>query len=253
MYTGGSRGRLAGRLGIPWEPPGVEPRSTPPGSLPFVTSGPPRTRLAVSALAAFAVAQLLLAGCSRGTEVDQDGGRPAGAPASDGAPTRDVRSAAREVVQALGRKDFDALARWVHPEEGVLFAPYAYVEPDRHVTLSADQIRAVARGETLRRTWGHYDGTGEPIRLTFREYVERFVYDAPYLEEGRLAVDRRQGRGNTIDNAAAVWPEARIVEYHVPGRDPRYGGMDWRSLRLVFEPFEDRWRLVGIVHDQWTI
>lgn len=179
------------------------------------------------------------------------GGR--GGPTGTEASTSDLRKTAREVAEALAREDFDALAGWVHPEEGVLFAPYAYVEPERHATLSAAELRGVARGETLRRTWGHYDGTGEPIRLTFREYFERFVYDAPYLEEGRLAVDRRQGRGNTVDNAAEVWPEARIVEYHVPGSDPRYGGMDWSSLRLVFERFEGRWRLVGIVHDQWTI
>lgn len=167
--------------------------------------------------------------------------------------TRDLRSAAREVTRALAQEDFETLARWVHPEVGVLFAPYAWVEPGRHVTLSADDLRAVARGESLRRTWGRYDGTGEPIRLTFREYLERFAYDAPYLEEGELAMDRRQGGGNTIDNAAEVWPDARIVEYHVPGTDPRYGGMDWSSLRLVFEQFEGRWRLVGVVHDQWTI
>jgi UDP-N-acetyl-2-amino-2-deoxyglucuronate dehydrogenase len=30
-------------------------------------------------------------------------------------------------------------------------------------------------------------------------------------------------------------------------------GMDWRSLRLVFEKKNDIWYLVGIIHDQWTI
>lgn len=189
----------------------------------------------------------LLSACGEGTGTGGHGG-PTGPEAAP-----NLRAAAREVAQALAREDFEALAGWVHPEEGVLLAPYAYVEPERHATLSAAELRAVARGETLRRTWGHYDGTGEPIRLTFREYFARFVYDAPYLEEVQVAVDRRQGRGNTLDNAAEVWPGATLVEYHVPGSDPRYGGMDWSSLRLVFERSEGRWRLVGIVHDQWTI
>jgi len=26
-----------------------------------------------------------------------------------------------------------------------------------------------------------------------------------------------------------------VVEYHFPGIDPQYGGLDWRSLRLVFQ------------------
>jgi hypothetical protein len=67
-------------------------------------------------------------------------------------------------------------------------------------------------------------------------------------------VDRRQAKGNSVDNAAQVYPDARIVEYHVPGRNPDYGGMDWRSLRLVFEEGEGgRWLLVAVIHDEWTI
>jgi len=29
--------------------------------------------------------------------------------------------------------------------------------------------------------------------------------------------------------------------------------MDWRSLKLVFKKYEDRFYLVGIIHSEWTI
>jgi len=164
-----------------------------------------------------------------------------------------VEAAAQEVVEALEARDFGRLAELVHPDDGVLLSPYAYVEPGTHVTLTVADLRRVAEDETIERVWGHHDGTGEAIRLPFREYFERFVYDAPFLEEGRVAVDRRQGGSNTVDNAAEVWPEGRIVEYHLQGRDPRYEGMDWRSLRLVLVDEGGHWWLVGIVHDEWTI
>lgn len=170
-----------------------------------------------------------------------------------GSSPRDLETAARDVVEVLAARDLGRLAEWAHPEAGVLFSPYAHVDPGEAVTLSAADLGRVADGEVIERVWGHHDGSGEPIRLTFREYFERFVYDRPYLAEGEVAVDARQGRGNTLDDAAEVWPEARIVEYHVPGTDPRYGGMDWRSLRLVLEQEGQRWYLVGIVHDEWTI
>jgi predicted small secreted protein len=169
-----------------------------------------------------------------------------------GAPA-DLREAAHAVAEALEARDLERLAELVHPEEGVRFSPYAYVEPEEHVTLTREHLRGAAAGETLQRTWGHFDGSGEPIELSFREYLDRFVYDAPYLAAGRVTVDERQGRGNTVDNAAQVYPDPRIVEYHLPGRDPRYEGMDWRSLRLVFEEEDGRWYLVGVVHDEWTI
>jgi hypothetical protein len=43
-----------------------------------------------------------------------------------------------------------------------------------------------------------------------------------------------------------------IVEYYFPGFDPQYGGMDWRSLRLVFSDHGGTWYLAGIIHDEWT-
>lgn len=183
---------------------------------------------------------------------------PAEAPAP--APAEDLREAGRSVAEALRDRDFAALAERAHPQKGVRFSPYSYVDPDAHRTLSPAELRAAGEriGDGARPqpvpTWGYEDGTGDPIEATIREYFDRYVWDAPYLEEGSVAVDERQGHGNSLDNAAEVYPGARIVEYHIPGRNPDYGGMDWRSLRLVFERDQgDGWQLVGIIHDEWTI
>ena len=76
----------------------------------------------------------------------------------------------------------------------------------------------------------------------------------------RRALDEAEGFGEqdgrlarTLNNVAEVYPEAVTVEYHVEGSAPELGGLDWRSLRLVFERVEDTWYLVGVVHDEWTI
>lgn len=183
------------------------------------------------------------------------GERPEASPGQEVAesPEESLREAARSVALALRDRDFVALASWVGAE-GVRFSPYSYVEPEAHVTLSAEELRGVGEGEAEVRTWGHQDGSGDPIDMTVPEYFDRFVYDVAYLEEGEVAVDERQGHGSSLDNASEVYPDGRIVEYHIPGRNPDYGGMDWRSLRLVFEPGQTgEWRLVGIIHDEWTI
>ena len=61
------------------------------------------------------------------------------------------------------------------------------------------------------------------------------------------------GTGNSIYNLRELYPKATIVEFNTPGTDPRYGGMDWRSLWIVMERVDDRWVVVGIVHGSWTI
>ena len=34
--------------------------------------------------------------------------------------------------------------------------------------------------------------------------------------------------------------------------DEALEGFDWCSLKLVFEPWENDWYLVGLVHGEWT-
>ncbi|MGB4440375.1 MAG: hypothetical protein WBJ13_14380, partial [Sedimentibacter sp.] len=59
--------------------------------------------------------------------------------------------------------------------------------------------------------------------------------------------------GNMAENQYEVYENAIVVEYYFPGFNPDFGGADWKSLRLVFEEYEGAWKLVGIIHNQWTI
>jgi hypothetical protein len=60
------------------------------------------------------------------------------------------------------------------------------------------------------------------------------------------------GVGNSLYNLREVYPGATIVEFNTPGTDPKYGGMDWRSLWVVLERYQDRWVVVGLVRGAWT-
>jgi hypothetical protein len=56
-----------------------------------------------------------------------------------------------------------------------------------------------------------------------------------------------------VENQFEVYEKAIIVEYYFSGIEPQYEGLDWQSLRLVFQENEGSWCLVGIIHNQWTI
>lgn len=168
----------------------------------------------------------------------------------------EVAARAGQIVHALRDQDWETVARAVHPAKGVRFSPYSYVRvgtgEDADRVFSAEELAGLAAGETV-YLWGTFDGSGEPIEKTFSEYYRRFVYDADFGWAYAVGLNEIVGRGNTIVNVAEVYPQAQVVEYHLPGTDPRFGGMDWRSLRLVLEKVGDAWYLVGVVHDEWTI
>jgi hypothetical protein len=161
--------------------------------------------------------------------------------------------AARRVAAVIAAPDFGALAGLAHPEKGIRFSPYSRVDTATDRRLSREQIRVLSTSpDSL--LWGSYDGSGEPIRLTFRQYFAKFVRDFDLLAAPRVAVDSApMGTGNSINNIREAYPGARIVEFNTPGTDPRYGGMDWRSLWIVLERSGPRWYVVGLVHGSWTI
>lgn len=161
-----------------------------------------------------------------------------------------VMARAKEVVQALRDRDMEKLSSLVHPTKGVRFSPYAFVR-DSDLVFMPDQLIGILSDPT-KYTWGFYDGSGLPIEMTFQEYYARFVYDQDYANAERTGYDERMGQGSTIDNALTYYSGGHTVEYHFSGFDPALGGMDWRSLRLVFQEEDAVWYLVGIIHDEWT-
>jgi hypothetical protein len=171
-------------------------------------------------------------------------------------PTREAELADPEttepaalVLAALKQRDMARLADLVDPDKGLRFSPYGYVEAKTDVVLSADQLRGAMNDPTVRR-WGLFDGSGDPIDLTFTKYFARFVCDRDFTRGGKRPADFAE---NTVDNLRDVYgPRARVDRFYVA---PPAGGseFEWRELRLVFEARDGRWRLVGIAHSEWTI
>ena len=155
------------------------------------------------------------------------------------------------VLERLREEDFSALSTLVHPEKGVTLTPFSTVSPGCDRSLTPAQVSALAEDEEL-YVWGVMDGSGAPIRSTAGEYFDRFVYNADYAQAPEVAVDAVLLSGNALENVADAYPEGRFVDYTFPGLDPELGGFDWCSLKLVFEPWENDWYLVGLVHGEWT-
>ncbi len=231
-----------------------------------------------------AAAALLVAGCSQGNgeapatpdHARQEQQQPAGSPtspaaspepnreqlnggsknANDGADEGAVsaespQDAAALVITALKDKDLTALKSYIHPEKGILFSPYAHVDQSEAQTFLAKDLPDW-NDETV-RTWGRYDGSGEPIELTFAGYYDRFVYDKDFINAETIGWNEIKGTGNTAPNIDETFPGSYKVDYYFSGFDEQYEGMDWESLILVLEEHDGGWFLSAIVHSQWTI
>ena len=162
-----------------------------------------------------------------------------------------ISQKADQAIAALRARDLSQLAELGHPTKGLRFSPYAFVREQDYVAAIEDVPDLFSQDVVY--LWGVYDGSGIPIELTFAEYYDEFIYDQDFAHAPETAYNHRLGGdGGMINNIPDFYPGGMMVEYHFPGIDPEYGGLDWRSLRLVFLPYGEDWFLVGVVHDEWT-
>ncbi len=157
-----------------------------------------------------------------------------------------------QVMQAIADKDANRLAEFVHPQKGVRFTPYTYVQPEQDIVFHGEQIKNFFTNDKS-YLWGYYDGTGYEINLMPSQYYEQFIYSASFITAEAVGYNQVLGKGNMLENQFQIYDNPIVVEYYFSGFNPAYAGMDWVSLRLVFEAFAGQWKLVGIIHNQWTV
>ncbi|WP_051250531.1 hypothetical protein [Paenibacillus harenae] len=169
----------------------------------------------------------------------------------DPAPAATAQEAAAAVMLALKDGDMIELAEYAHPDKGLLFSPYAHIDTATAKVFPAAGLPGMS-DETV-YSWGSFDGSGEPIELTFKQYYEKFVYDQDFMEPDEVGVNEIKGTGNAAVNIQEVFPEGFLMDYYFSGFNAQYEGMDWESLILVLEESNGAWFVSAIVHSQWTI
>lgn len=157
-----------------------------------------------------------------------------------------------QIMTSIKVKDFKKFSEFIHPIFGVRFSPYAFIDISTNVKLTSVTLIEQIKKQT-KLVWGSFDGSGEIIQLTIEEYFNRFVYNADFINAEKKSINKMIGRGNTINNLESIYNGCDYTESYFSGFDKKFEGMDWCCLRLVFKKYNDKYYLVGIVHDQWTI
>lgn len=162
-----------------------------------------------------------------------------------------IAEISNELIEAISIKDFETVSEFTHPVKGVRFTPYTYVSLDNNIAFNQAEIKDFFGNQDI-YVWGIYDGVGDDISLTPSQYYEKFIYTNDFKNAEEIGYNEILSIGSMIENQFEVYDNAIVVEYYFSGFNPDYEGMDWRSLRLVFQQYRNDWKLVGIIHNQWT-
>jgi len=158
---------------------------------------------------------------------------------------------AYKVLEYIRDDDFQSLSHIVHPENGVLFSPYATVNLTTDRRFSVEQVASLG-SDTNVYVWGVFNGSGEPITLTPEEYIARFIPAVDHMDATVIGINQVVKSSNALENLTDVFPNVTFVDFHIPC-GPAIDEPNWRSLRLGFEEYNGYLRLIAIVYNKWSI
>lgn len=162
-----------------------------------------------------------------------------------------IHRTAINVLSALKENDNEKLSTLIS-KDGIRFSPYSYVNIDEDVIMTKEDIEDITthNNKFIR---GRQDGTGDPINMTFQEYRARYIYDASFMNEGIPYLNTKVQRGNETNNIYDVYTGNMIVEYYIPGKKKLYEWADRRSLTIIMNKEDGKWKVKWIVHGERTI
>lgn len=156
----------------------------------------------------------------------------------------------KEIINTLKAKNFTQFSKYIHPEKGIRFSMYGYVQPKKDKHFSKEEFIKYAP-TTIKFTWGEKDGTGDLLVLPIKDYISQWVLKTEFIG-AEFHQNSFKGSGNSINNLKEIYPNMDFTENYIPGSE-EFGGMDWKSLRLVFEELYGTRYLVAVINDEWTI
>jgi hypothetical protein len=163
-----------------------------------------------------------------------------------------VLATAREVIGALAARDYQKLEGLVS-SDGLSLNFYPQLDLVKNL-ITKSEVSLIPK-DTKVYLWGYTDGKGDPINLTRAQFLTTYIYSnsVDYLKAPDVAVNKTLGSGNSLNTISKDVNGRTYVAFHFSGFDPKYGGMDWTTLYLVFDSVNGEYKLRAITKDNWTI
>ncbi len=91
-----------------------------------------------------------------------------------------LRETGKHILTTLKNKDYIKLASFFADDVSVRFSPYGYIDTVTNRHFNKQEFDSLIKNNNV-ILWGSYDGSGDAMNLTPKQYFEKFVYNADFL------------------------------------------------------------------------
>ena len=146
---------------------------------------------------------------------------------------------------AFESQNYKSLAEHIHPELGVVFAPYTFIDFEENIVFTSEQVQDFDNDRNV-YNWGSHSISPISVELTVAEYIEQFVCDKNYLQSDQFAINNTIRNGNDMENFLDVFQNCFYVDFHNQGTE-EYEFLDWSSVKIVMLKYEGTFKVVAVV------
>ncbi|SFV90850.1 hypothetical protein MNB_SV-4-652 [hydrothermal vent metagenome] len=155
----------------------------------------------------------------------------------------------RKIVSLLHRLEYggkDGFAAYVHPLKGVVMSWHVHFGGENDIRFKREDIQNIQKRRDQKRFWGYTYGKGDEVYMSLFEYMAKLTKPLNIISQ---TVQLKTLKGFVCP------PQTECKGYEVFWRDentktPEY---DWQGLVMIFERYQGKWYVVGLLRDRWTI
>ncbi len=147
-----------------------------------------------------------------------------------------------DIVTVLNEGDMDAFMDFIHPKKGIVLTWSVRFggKKDRFFT------RSDITNSAKKIHWGYTYGKGDEVRMSLYDYLSKLsrpITAISKIEELKTLNGFHCPLGDECKGYEVLWIDKS-------SKTPEY---DWQGLVVIFEKYQGKWYLAGLLRDRWTI
>ncbi len=150
------------------------------------------------------------------------------------------------ILRHFDTMGIDGFLNSIHPKKGVVMTWNTYFGAKEDIVFTKSDIKRYINNPSKKIFWGYTDGKGDEVYLSFHDYISKLTKPIDISKIKKLE--------NLKGFHCSSKSECKGYEFFWIDKKLETKRNDyWQGLVIIVEKYHDKWYVVGLLRDRWTI
>ena len=140
---------------------------------------------------------------------------------------------------------FKELSTYIHPQNGIVLCSSSHFSPQNIKILKREEFKKVEKTRDKKLFFGYDDAKGDKIYMNYFDFFEFLDLSSIHIKEIKKLKDLKGydcPKNSTCKGYELFWYD-----------DPRDKNLNWKGIVFILEKYQNKWYVVGLLKDRWSI